>query len=196
MTWIGVCHLKSLLTPCSPLDLLTTFEHVELVELKQLIIECRGALHSLEAELEARQNPGRMNNKLDKCLQKLKERAEITRQLRALTQSDEASLVEADPILKVLKSGHIDSSQTLGTRKCGEMYTQLLWLTSRVAGPAYALLLICGDTRRNVEQLSLNQRAILVKHIAQHDTSLSSHALEEKANEIGLCRTSVDLPIT
>ena len=114
----------------------------------------------------------------------------------ALSNKDKASLEEGGTFLEALRSGHIDSSQTRATRKGGAIYEQLLWLISRVAGPAYVLLLICSVTRRTVERLNSFQSAILVKRIVQCYDSLSSRALEEKANDLGLCKTSADLSIT
>jgi len=174
---------------------LDTFKDVENAELEQLIIECRGALHSLEAELAARQNP-RVDNKLKDCYARLQEKAGTINNIGALSDKDRASLEEARTFLKALRSGHIDSSQTRETRKGGAIYEQLLWLISKVAGPAYALLLICGVTRRTVERLNTFQSAILVKYIARYYDSLLSRALEEKANELGLRKISVDLRVT
>ena len=96
----------------------------------------------------------------------------------------------------MLRSGYINSSQTRETRKGGGIYEQLLWLISRVAGPAYALLFICGMTRRKVERLNLFQSAILVKHVARYRDSLTSHVLDEKAKEVGLCMTLMKICLT
>ena len=170
-----------------------SFEDVENAELEELIVECRTALHSLEAELAARQNP-RVDTKLDDCYAKLQEKARIINSLGALSNKDRASLEEAGTFLQAIRSGHIHSSQTRETRKGGAVYEQLLWLISRVAGPAYALLLICGVARRTVERLNSFQSAILVKRITQHYDSLSSPALERKANKFGLCKTTMSLP--
>ena len=163
-----------------------TFEGIKDAELEQLIIECRGALHSLEAELAARQNPG-VDTKLEDCYARLQKKARTIKNMGALSKKDRASLVEAGIFLKALRGGHIDSSQIRETRRGGAMYEQLLWLISRVAGPAYALLLICGVARRTVERLNSFQSAVLVKRMVQCYDSLSSRALEEKANEFGLC---------
>jgi len=171
------------------------FEDVEDAELEQLIIECRGALHSLEAELAARQNP-RVDTKLEDCYARLQEKARTINTMGALSNKDRASLEEGGTFLEALRSGHIDSSQTRETRKGGAIYEQLLWLISRVAGLAYVLLLICSVTRRIVERLNSFQSAILVKRMMQCYDSLSSRALEEKANDLGLCKTSADLSIT
>jgi hypothetical protein len=170
-----------------------TFEDVENAELMQLIIECRGALHSLEAELAARQNP-RVDTKLEDCYARLQEKARTIKHMGALSNMDRASLEEAGTFLEALRSGYIDSSQTRETRKGGAIYEQLLWLISRVAGPAYALLLICSVTRRTVERLNSFQSTILVKRMARYYNSLSNRALEEKANEFGLCKTNISLP--
>ena len=170
-----------------------TFEDIENAELEQLIIECRFALHSLTAELAARQKP-RVDTTLEDCYAKLQEKASVLHTMGALKDKDRASLEEARTSLEALGSGHINSSQTRETRKGGAGYEQLLWLISRVACPACALLLICSVTRRIVERLNSSQSAILTKCIAQH--SLSSRALEEKANDFGLCKTSADLSIT
>lgn len=103
---------------------------------------------------------------------------------------------EEGTFLQALKSGHIESSQTRETRKGGAMYEQLLWLILRVAGPACALLLICGVARSTVKRLNSLQSAVLVKRMALFYDSLSSRALEEKANDLDLCKTSADLSIT
>lgn len=171
-----------------------TFEDLENAELEQLIIECRGALHSLEAELAARQNP-RVDTKLEDCYARLQEKVRTINNMGSLSNKDRASLEEAGTFLEALRSGHIDSSQTRETRRVGAMYEQLLWLISRVAGPAYALLLICSVARRTVERLNSFQSAILVKRVARYCDSLSSRALEEKANEFSLCKTNISLPV-
>ena len=128
-----------------------------------------------------------MDTKLEDCYARLQEKARTIKNIGALSNKDRASLKKAGTFLEALRSGHIDSSQTRETRKGGAMYEQLLWLISRVAGPAYVLLLICSVTRRTVERLNSFQSAILVKRMARYYDSLSSRALEEKANEFGLC---------
>jgi hypothetical protein len=172
-----------------------TFEDVENAELEQLIIECRGALHSLEAELAARQNP-RVDTTLEDCYARLQKKARTINTMGALSNKDRASLDEARTFLEALRSGLIDSSQTRETRKGGAIYEQLLWLISRVTGPAYALLLICSVTKRTVGRLNSFQSAILVKHMARYYDSLSSRALEVEANDLDLCKTSADLSVT
>lgn len=163
-----------------------SFEDVGNVELEQLIIECRCALHSLEAELAARQKP-RAETNLEDCYRRLQEKVRTIKDLGVLGYKDRASLEEAGIFLETLRVGQIDSSQTRKTRKAGAMYQQLLWLVSTVAGPAYSLLLICGLARRHVERLNSLQSAILIKRIAQTSDSLSSPVLEKQAERFGLC---------
>lgn len=170
------------------------FEDIKISELEDLIVECRSALYSLEAELAARQNP-RVDTKLDDCYARLQEKARTINDLGALSNKDRASLEEAGTFLEALKSGHIDSSQTRESRKGGAIYAQLLWLILRTAGPAYALLLICGMAKRTVERLNSFQSAILVKHVARYCDPLLSRVLEEKANELGLCITNTSLSV-
>lgn len=172
-----------------------TFEDVENAELKQLIIKCRDTLHSLKAELAARQNPW-VDTKLEDCYARLQKKAQTIKNMRALSNKNRVSLKKAGTFLKALRSDHINSSQTCETCKSGAIYEQLLWLISRVADPAYALLLICSVTRCTVKRLNSFQSAVLVKCMAQYYNSLSNCALEEKANEFDLCKTSVNLFIT
>jgi hypothetical protein len=162
-----------------------TFEGVQDAELEELIVECRSALHSLEAEFAARQKP-QVDTKLIYCYARLQDKATRINNLGWLGTKDRGALEEADTFLRALSSGHISSSQTRKTRKDGGMYKQLLWLISRVAGPEYALLLICSVARHNVERLNSFQSASLVKYVARNCDSLSCRVLEEKANEVGL----------
>jgi len=172
-----------------------TFEDVEDVELKGLSVECRIARDSFEAELAARQNP-REDARLENCYTKVNDKAQRIRESGTLSNEDRASLEKADTFLEELKSGNIDPSQTRETRKASAMYKQLLWIISKEAGPACALLLICGVARTIVEKLNSAQSAILVRRMVQCYDSLSSCALEGKAKELGFCTTSVDLSIT
>lgn len=172
------------------------FCDVENSELEELIVECRSALHSLEAEFAARQNPQSNTINLQDCYTRLQEKARDVNKLGVLSDKDIASLKEADTFLSTLRNGHINSSQTRETHKGGGLYERLLWLISRVAGPANTLLLICCATRRQMNRLSSHQSVNLIKYIAQHRTSLSSHVLERKASELGLCKTIMDLCLT
>ncbi len=168
---------------------LENFEDIPNPELEHLIIECRSAFYSLEAELAIRQ--ARLDNKLD-CYVELQKKARIINDRGKLSEQDE---VEAGTFLQALRSDHIDSRQTRGTRKNGTIYIRLLWLISRVVGSAYALLLVCSVSRRKLEKLSAIQSAILVKYVAQHRDSLSCRALEDKANDPGLSKTGTNSPI-
>jgi hypothetical protein len=172
-----------------------TFKDVENAELEHLIIECRGALYSLEAELAVRQK-ARVDTNLEHLQAKLQEKARTINNVGALSHSDKASLEEAGTFLEALRSDHIDSCQTRETRKDGTIYRRLLWLISRVVGSAYALLLVCSVSRARVERLKSIQIAILVKYVAENCDSLSSRALEEKANDYGLRKTGVNFSIT
>jgi len=183
-------------TPKKPIFNWTdTFKDIKDPELEELIIECRGALHSLEAELADRQNP-QVNTTLNECYTRLENTVRTINESGTLDKRDRACLKKECTSLEALKSGQIHSSQTRKTRWNGGIYEQTLWLTSRIVGPAYALLLICGMTRRIVQRMTSSQSAILVKYMAQNYDSLSSRALEAKAVEFGLYKTSLALSIT
>ena len=172
-----------------------TFERVEDIELEELIVECRYVLHSLEVELEAREAPKKDTN-LGYYSIRLQGRARNINKRGVLSDMDILSLEEAGIFLGPLRSGYINSSQTRSSRKVSQIYIQLLWLISRVVSPAYALLLIYSVPRSNVERLSSSQRASLVRDMARHCDLLLSRVLEEKANELGLCKTSTNLCLT
>ncbi|KAL9125160.1 MAG: hypothetical protein Q9217_005592 [Psora testacea] len=169
-----------------------TFERVEKAELEKLIVECRYALHSLEAELEAREAP-KEDTKLGNCFAKLQERVWNINNQGVLSTMDIRSLEEAGIFLGSLRSGYINSSQIRSSRKDGQIYKQLLWLISRVVGPIYALLLVYSVIRTDVERLNSIQRVSLVRYMARHCDLLSSRVLEEKGYELGLCKTNPSL---
>lgn len=172
------------------------FWDVENSELEELIVECRSALHSLEAELAARQNPQNNVINLQACYARLQKKAWDIKKYDVLSDEDIASLKEANKYLNTLRNGYIKSSQTRQTHKDDYMYERLLWLVSRVTGPENTLLLICGAPRRQMKRLSSHQSVNLIKYIAQHRTSLSSHVLERKASELGLCKIIMGLCLT
>lgn len=105
----------------------------------------------------------------------------------ALNNKNKTFLKKAGIFLQTLKNDHIDSSQIREIRKNDAIYEQLLWLISKVTGPAYALLFICDVTKRTVEKLNSFQNAVFVKCITRYYDSLSTRALKKKVYEFGLC---------
>lgn len=84
-----------------------TFEGVENAELQELIVECRSALHSLQAELATRQNP-QVDTSLEYCYARLQEKAQKINNLGVLGTKDREALEEADPFLGALRSDNVD----------------------------------------------------------------------------------------
>ncbi len=180
------------ITFCTPekstLPWTETFKDITIAELEHLIIECRSALDSLEGERVDRQAP--VDIKLGDCYVKLQEKARTINDMGALTEQDKLTLMEAGTFLEVVRSDRIDSCRNREIRKDGTIYIRLLWLISRVVGFPYALLLVCSVSRSKLERLTAMQIAKLVRYVAQNRDSLSSRALEEKANDPGLGKAS------
>ncbi|KAL8788261.1 MAG: hypothetical protein Q9213_001781 [Squamulea squamosa] len=146
------------------------FEDVENAELQALIVECRSALHSLQAELAARQNP-RVDTYLEDCYESLQEKARNIRDRGALSNKDRVSLEEADTFLAPLRRVHINSSRTRETRKEGDAdATSLIQTASgkRKRGQS-------GDTAPSnacTNPVSVSKRKCMVLPAAQnHSTS-------------------------
>jgi len=183
-------------TPKKPRFLWTdSFEDVGTAELEELLVECRNALHSIDAELAARSDP-QVDTNLTNCYAKLQAKALSINRLGALSDQDRTSLEKARTFLGALKSGNIRYSQTRETRKGYGNFERLVWLTSRVAGPAFALLLICSLEKRTLDRLTSSRSTILLKHVVQNCDSLSSRVLEEKAIEFGLSTGSIRYCLT
>ncbi|KAL9005958.1 MAG: hypothetical protein Q9188_001287 [Gyalolechia gomerana] len=170
-----------------------TFEDVETADLEALIVECRTALQILQVELDARPNPQvDTDPELKDCYESIREKADNIKHM-GLSKMDEVYLERAGDCLSMLRSGHVDSSLTRETRPHGHVYQQLLWLVFKVAGPAYALLLICCVRKRKVERLNSIQIPKLAIHVARHRDLLSTHVLDEKAKEVGLYANAISL---
>ena len=184
-----------------------SFESVKNDELEGLIVECRSALHSLEAELSGRKSP-QVDENLVVYYEKLQEKAREIDRFGELSSKERLPLDEARLVIEELKDRKVDVSQTQKdqiprdqirkdqTRREDMIYRQFLWLILRVAGPAYVLLIICSLGRRKVHRLNSSQSARLIKYVAQHRDSLFCTVLENEAKEVGFCQSSMSLSLT
>ncbi len=181
-----------------------SYKGFETDELKGLIIECRGALHSLEAELSNRQDP-QVDNTLESCYNQVQQTASEINRFGELNIKENLPLDDAKLVIEELRDERVDLSQTHRdqiprnrfhsdqTRRDDMVYGQFLWLIAKAAGPAYALLIICSLKRRKVQRLKSTQSARLIKYVTQHRNSLFCSVLQNKAEEIGFHQRSTHL---
>jgi hypothetical protein len=175
----------------STVDWTDSFSNIKTDELKQLIVQCRYALHSLQGELADRENP-QADERFQSCCENLeKDAAKIN--TSGMGSKEIRLLEDGCLLLEALGSDGIRSSQTRESRKEESIYKQILWLISARTGPASALLLACSLGKHRVQRLNLCQSARLIKYMAQNRTSLFCSTLHNKAVEAGLYHESMDL---
>ena len=160
---------------------LETLEDVENAELEELIVECRSALCSLEAERAARLEH-RVDTSLEHYYQLLRTKAATIKEI-GLSAQDLASL----------KASQARKSRT---DRGSYLYEQLSWQITQLAGLACALLFICSVSKRKFERLTAFQTVNLLKYVVRYRDLLLNHTLIEKAAEVGLRKITMKIYLT
>jgi hypothetical protein len=161
-----------------------SYEGISSDELEKLKIECQTAVHSLDAELSDRKS------QIDPAFERDigSDRALLNSSLNRgrLLGTEVENHDGADRFLRALKDGLTEPpDSTRGDR----IYGHSLYLLSKVAGPAYVLLVICSLGKNRVQRMSPRRRVNLIRYIKQHEDLLYSPFFKSKAEESSLHQT-------
>jgi hypothetical protein len=172
------------------------YDDISDIEMKTLIIECNYALNSLQHELSSRLGPTKAGPKLENCYESLKTNAKRVQdsglnfndlsQLADEAQTQASGQQPANPSIGALKQGVTNLLPKSRDGWKQEVYTEFLWLVSRLVSPAHALLVKCSIGKNRVRDLDFGGRAKLAKYVKQSQDLLFCHAFQSKAIELGL----------
>ncbi|KAL9119550.1 MAG: hypothetical protein Q9187_003895 [Circinaria calcarea] len=144
-----------------------SFKDLRDEEIEDIIVHCRFATASFEAELSDRCEP-RKDRALEDHYDTLFATAKTFNE-SGLTKEHNSCL---DDLSSSLRESKEDAQNKHHTAKAA---TQYLWCISRVLGWSYALLIFCALSKSNVQKLPQDHRVKLIKRMNQYHIGIDSY---------------------
>ncbi len=159
----------------SKLRWLDSFEDLEDEEIEELILHCRNAAASLDAELLQRRQRLECDTLKNLCDMLLK----------YADETNQSGFVRGNHDLDDLYTFVANTDNV--ERRDAKIARQYLWFMSRVMHCwSYALLILCTFGKNRVIRFNEVMRACLIKHIVRHHVRLFCPVLRAKAIELNL----------